>query len=113
MKKFYTLFAGLIFMGGCSTLNQSESLSRVKQGMSKEQVLGIAGNPSRSDRSKGSDRWAYDIKDEQKRKTDTIEVYFSEGRVQYVGSENTFESQIKNPLPHHQKTNADSGFQDL
>jgi outer membrane protein assembly factor BamE (lipoprotein component of BamABCDE complex) len=82
-------FMGLI-LSGCST-PQSKALKEIQVGMDKADVLEIAGNPSRITRHLGQDRWTYeDFSNSSSVSTagsgkKTTFVYFSEGRVTYVG----------------------------
>lgn len=95
---------------GCSSPNRKDQLSRVKSGMTKEQVLGITGNPSRSGRVQGADKWSYDIYDSEKRRVDIIDIYFTDGTVDIVGSEDSLKARFKSSA---KPDTDDSGFRDL
>lgn len=95
---------------GCST-SPKKQLDAVKRGMSKSEVLALAGNPSRTSRLAGADRWSYDIRDNNKRKLETVDVYFSKGAVQYVGSEEAFQQQLE--AQRTPKNSDDPQFRDL
>lgn len=99
-----------IIIVGCST-TRKDQLSEVKRGMSKSEVLALAGNPSRTDRLAGADRWRYDIRDKNKRRLETVDVYFNKGSVQYVGSEEAFQKQLE--TQHSTKKVDDTEFRDL
>ena len=68
---------------GCQTQRYKE-FSRLKEGMEKDQVLEQAGGPNVSRRSKGKDRWVYDLHTPEGR--ESREVQFEEGRAVYVGA---------------------------
>jgi outer membrane protein assembly factor BamE (lipoprotein component of BamABCDE complex) len=68
---------------GCQTPRFRE-FEQVKVGMSKEQVLSTAGNPSSRDRKDSVDRWSYSLHDHPDGKT-VREVHFVEGVSTYVG----------------------------
>ncbi len=76
-----TIF-GALFMG-CATTRHQE-FTKVKQGMDKQAVLEFAGNPDRTMRWQGKDRWIYDFRIDDF-STDSQEVHFQEGRVVYIG----------------------------
>jgi len=69
-------------VGGCST-SQIKALLHGEVGMTKGEVLDIVGDPARSGRLYGQDRWAYVNHDGSA--DETTYVFFSEGRVTYVG----------------------------
>jgi outer membrane protein assembly factor BamE (lipoprotein component of BamABCDE complex) len=68
---------------GCSTTRHKE-FAQVKPGMDKQAVLEFAGNPDRTMRYQGKDRWIYDFRLDDY-STDSQEVHFQEGRVVYIG----------------------------
>lgn len=86
---------GVVFTAGCST-PQHKVLKAVQVGMDKAAVLEIVGNPTRITRHLGQDRWSYeeasgagvngDAGGSGGAEKRTTYVYFSEGRVTYVGS---------------------------
>ncbi len=102
----------LFVISACSSADKADELGQVKSGMTKAEVLGIAGNPSRSGRVQGADKWSYDILDDEKRRVRIIDVYFTSGRVSFIGSEDEFESSLKKPTSHHDAS-SDSEFREL
>lgn len=72
-----------LFLSACQTPRYRE-FEQVKVGMSKEQVLSVAGNPSNRDRKQSVDRWTYNLHDHPDGKT-VREVHFFEGVSIYVG----------------------------
>jgi len=72
-----------VCLSACST-SQTKALRRVEVGMTKNEVLNIVGDPSRVGREHGQDRWAY-VDHESDTSDETTYVFFSEGRVTYVG----------------------------
>jgi outer membrane protein assembly factor BamE (lipoprotein component of BamABCDE complex) len=67
----------------CQT-SRAKEVQGIHVGMAKDQVLEAAGNPTRTDRKSGQDRWMYVIPEETQ---DAVtEVRFTEGRVTYVGA---------------------------
>jgi outer membrane protein assembly factor BamE (lipoprotein component of BamABCDE complex) len=81
MKFIIAAFAIFTLIGCSST--RVRTLSKIKTGMSKPSVLDIAGNPSRSSRVEGADRWSYDYWSGDERKT--LNVHFVDGAVTQVG----------------------------
>ena len=97
-------------------MDRAEELNQVKSGMTKAEVLGIAGNPSRSGRVQGADKWSYDIKNDDNQRVKIIDVYFTSGRVSFVGSEEVFASQLNTQIkkPNHKHGQSDdSEFREL
>lgn len=67
--------------------------SRVSKGMDKDAVLEELGNPSRSKRVDGADRWSYDqYTGDEKQVT---HVYFKKGRVSFVGRDDELVKELK------------------
>jgi hypothetical protein len=86
MKKILALSLALVSASlffGCATTRHQE-FTRVKPGMDKQAVLEFAGNPDRTMRYQGKDRWIYDFRLDDYN-TDSQEVHFQEGRVVYIG----------------------------
>lgn len=73
----------LLLSAGCQTPRYRE-FEQVRVGMSKEQVLTAAGNPSSRDRKQSVDRWTYNLYDHPDGKV-VREVHFLEGVSTYVG----------------------------
>lgn len=75
------LISGLIT--ACTTATKSVQQA-VQVGMDKAAVLEVVGNPTRISRHLGQDRWSYEnpIGGNER----TTYIYFSDGRVTYVGS---------------------------
>ena len=89
---------------GCST-PQSQSLRRIEVGMTKEQVLNLAGNPQRSGREHGQDRWVYINREGGPHDNESTLVYFSEGKVTYIGpTVGPFIENSDNSKSHHEET---------
>ena len=80
------LLAALMFFAASCASTEHQSLRKIKVGMSKDAVLDIAGNPSRSSRISGADRWSYDYWSGDKRST--MNVHFVEGSVSSITDEN-------------------------
>ena len=81
--RLFWFFIPISLFLGCASPPKVESLKSVKLDMTKADVLEIVGNPDRTGRHNGHDRWTYlapDRKDETARY-----VYFDKGRVVYVG----------------------------
>jgi outer membrane protein assembly factor BamE (lipoprotein component of BamABCDE complex) len=72
----------LLFFVGCVT-PQSKALRHVEVGMTKNEVLDMVGDPARTGRNLNQDQWVYVTHGENS--DETIYVFFSEGRVTYVG----------------------------
>jgi outer membrane protein assembly factor BamE (lipoprotein component of BamABCDE complex) len=68
-----------VFVCGCQTARPKE-FNSVHVGMSKDEVLDAAGNPTVTRRWKGKDRWIYTYPS-----VDTKEVHFVDGKAVYVG----------------------------
>jgi outer membrane protein assembly factor BamE (lipoprotein component of BamABCDE complex) len=89
-KHFFVLGSALVgaalslALNACST-PQSKALRHVEVGMTKSDVLEIVGDPARTGREHGQDRWAY-VNYEGKANS-TIYVFFDDGHVTYVGPE--------------------------
>jgi hypothetical protein len=77
------LFLFAVALVGCATTRHKE-FAQVKPGMDKQAVLEFAGNPDRTMRWQGKDRWIYDFRIDDF-STDSQEVHFQEGRVVYIG----------------------------
>lgn len=80
------LFAFLFAFAGLSTACQTSALKdweKIKPGMEKQDVLEVMGNPSRTQRFHGKDRWTYIFYDS--RIKFEKEVQFFEGNALYVG----------------------------
>lgn len=73
---------------GCSSLPESQALRQIRVGMSKSEVLNIAGSPKISDRRLNQDRWVYETDDGTNHKFVTTDVFFAHNRVTYVGRPN-------------------------
>jgi outer membrane protein assembly factor BamE (lipoprotein component of BamABCDE complex) len=81
----------LVFIAGCAS-RETEIKKIVQPGMDKDQVLKAMGNPSRSKRISGADKWSYDSYVNGQKKT--IQVYFQDGKVQFVGADDDVERAI-------------------
>lgn len=102
--------AALLFLVlGCSTATKPVQ-ERVSKGMDKDQVLDILGNPSRSKRVSGADKWSYDQHINGKKTT--VHVYFENATVTYVGSDEDFEKSLKESVLQKNDSKA-SDFKDL
>ena len=89
----FLVFCAFLTLVSCSS-SPTDIRKRVRVGMDKSEVLEILGNPSRSKRVKGADRWDYDMYDENDRRVVNY-VYFKSGRVSYVGRDDEFERDLK------------------
>lgn len=77
---FLTLASYIVI--GCQTPAKVD-FAKVSAGMEKQDVLEIMGNPARTERFHGKDRWTYIFYDERTRMEK--EVHFLEGNAVYVG----------------------------
>lgn len=71
-----------LILAGCSGPQKSPK-ELVRKGMDKAEVLEILGNPSRTGRVRGSDRWSYDTYQNDTR--EVTYVFFKAGKVTSVG----------------------------
>lgn len=102
------IVVSMLFISACAS-TKTRPYQKVKLGMDKSQVLEIIGNPSRSDHVRGADRWSYDDFSEGDR--DVVSVYFSEGKVSFVGSDQAYEAQV---APHGKASQeGDGNFKEL
>ncbi|MES2854512.1 MAG: outer membrane protein assembly factor BamE, partial [Bdellovibrionota bacterium] len=72
-------FIAALLTAGCQTVPPI-SLARVQNGMTKDQVLEVAGSPNYSRRWQGKDRWSYRPAGQSEQ-----EILFADGKVVYVG----------------------------
>jgi outer membrane protein assembly factor BamE (lipoprotein component of BamABCDE complex) len=94
MMLLNSLFLVTQFLFGCASTPQNQALRQVRVGMTKSDVLGLSGNPTRTDRKHGQDRWTYQIAGEE---SDSITyIFFSDGRVTYIGDAKAPEGPIGN-----------------
>ncbi|GEM_PF-2413291 len=84
------MVTSLSTLAGCVTPRFRE-FDRVQEGMPKWEVLEAAGNPTRTQRWQGRDRWIYVIWDAPGEKRRIREVHFEDGLAVYVGP------QVKEP----------------
>ncbi len=70
-------------LSACSTVPQSQALRQVRVGMTKAEVLDLVGNPTRTERRHGQDRWTYESPPHSG--DGPMYIFFSEGQVTYVG----------------------------
>lgn len=105
------VFVSVIFLFTLSCASpQKSNQQRVSVGMDKDQVLQVLGNPSRSKRVSGSDRWSYDEYVDGSKQV--LQVYFQNGRVRFVGTDEAFEKSLLTPnAKKSQDQNA--GFKDI
>lgn len=80
-RLFFVVLSSVI-LAGCASPGP-HNLRKVDVGMEKAAVLEQLGNPIRTSRHQGQDRWTYITTDN----SETF-VYFSEGKVTHVGSPN-------------------------
>ena len=95
---------------GCSSPSK-DIRKRVSKGMDKDAVLEELGNPSRSKRVKGADRWSYDQyagNDKQ-----VTHVYFKKGKVSFVGRDDELVKELKELSEKKKSTDNKSKFRDL
>lgn len=84
MKKIL-LIVTLFSLLSCATSRESQ-LKKVRVGMSKDKVLDLVGDPSRSSRITGADRWSYDYWVGESKKT--LNIHFVEGAVTSITDDN-------------------------
>ena len=78
MSVWLTLF--FCVLAGCNLVEIRErEFGNIEKGMTKSEVLGVAGSPHWSDRKRGQDRWFYRINPHD-RETERI-VYFENNKV--------------------------------
>ncbi len=99
--KIILLFLFLVSVVSC-THTQKESVRKLEVGMSKADVLEVMGNPTRTNRSHGSDRWVYEY--EVNGQKEVTEVYFQEGKASYFGKPKDPKSPVNSP---------EQGFRDV
>lgn len=78
------LLACLAVLSGCQTPRHLE-FDAIREGMVKGDVIQAAGNPTRTQRWQGKDRWIYVYYPDEKT-VDLKEVHFLEGRVTHKGT---------------------------
>ena len=77
---------------GCSSPTK-DIREKVAKGMDKDDVLQVLGNPTRSKRVRGADRWSYDQYNNDKKTT--THVYFKSGKVSEVIRDDELVKQLK------------------
>lgn len=77
-----TLLASIWMMTACQS-SPLKDFAQVKPGMEKNDVLDVMGNPSRTQRFHGKDRWTYIFYDQRIRFEK--EIQFFEGNAIYIG----------------------------
>jgi outer membrane protein assembly factor BamE (lipoprotein component of BamABCDE complex) len=82
VKSLFLTIAAATLLTGCASPGP-HNLRKVDVGMEKAEVLEQIGNPVRTGRHQGQDRWTYLTPDN----SETF-IYFSEGKVTHVGSPN-------------------------
>lgn len=80
--RFALLWLAFIFVLGCQTPAHLD-WAKVHAGLDKDQVLELMGNPVRTERIKGKDRWTFVFYENQIRREK--EVHFLEGIAVYTG----------------------------
>ncbi len=73
-----------VLLGACQTAPHV-GFQTLKEGMEKDQVLEAVGNPTRTQRWQGKDRWIYQFYVDKERAPDVKEIHFAEGKVVYLG----------------------------
>ncbi len=58
----------------------------LKEGMEKDQVLEAVGNPARTQRWQGKDRWIYQFYTHSEKAPEVKEIHFMEGKIVYLGA---------------------------
>lgn len=86
----FCLAAAGCLLTACQT-SALKDFEKIKPGMEKQDVLEVMGNPSRTQRFHGKDRWTYIFYDSRIRFEK--EVQFFEGNAVYVG--NTWEPPVE------------------
>lgn len=84
MRQIYSILfiASLSLLTACQG-SPLKDFQKITPGMEKNDVLGLMGNPSRTQRFHGKDRWTYIFYDEQIRFEK--EIQFFEGNAVYIG----------------------------
>lgn len=85
MKSFVAvilIIAAAFFSSACQT-NELKAYEKLKVGMDKDDVLGIMGNPTRTQRWQGKDRWTYRFYHDDA--AYLREVHFEDSKAVYVG----------------------------
>lgn len=78
----FTVLVGSLGLTACQT-NMYKEYQKIHPGMEKDDVLEVMGNPQRTQRFHGKDRWTYVFYDNKLRHEK--EVQFFEGNAVYVG----------------------------
>lgn len=104
MSKIFSCFVvSFLLVGtlGCSSQPKNPE-QKITMGMSKADVLEKLGNPNKTARVHGADRWTYET--EKNGVTEKTEIFFNDGKVSYFGA----------PRPGDvQKLKSDKGFKDV
>lgn len=90
LKKYAKTFIAaclLIPFIGCA--HSDQSVQKVQVGMTKAEVLELAGNPRHTTRKHGLDVWLY-IEDRGTTSVKT-EVFFDEGKVKHIGEADSYQ----------------------
>lgn len=85
MKSFFAVSAIVVaafFSSGCQT-NELKAYEKLKVGMDKDEVLGIMGNPTKTQRWQGKDRWTYRFYHDGA--PHLREVHFENSKSVYIG----------------------------
>lgn len=88
----------LTIMWGCAH-SPKDNFARLQMGMGKADVIEIMGNPTRTSRKHGSDRWTYEYEVDGKMVSN--DVFFQAGKVTYIGQ------------PPSKQNGAEQGFRDI
>ena len=81
----FLILAAATFSVACAS-HKSSAQYKVHVGMDKSDVLDAMGTPARKTRVSGLDRWTYNSAPGS---TSALYVFFSDGKVTYVGPEST------------------------
>lgn len=72
------------FSSACQT-NELKAYEKLKVGMDKDEVLGIMGNPTKTQRWQGKDRWTYKFYHDDS--PYVREVHFENSKSTYIGEQ--------------------------
>lgn len=83
----HLLLIALLLVTACATDSLSQ-FSKVQDGMDKDQVLEILGNPQRTEKQSGADKWGYRYFSGENKETQTLKyVRFINGKVVSFGDD--------------------------
>jgi outer membrane protein assembly factor BamE len=87
MKLFLTTVLLVGLNVACAT-NPIDQFGKIKEGMDKDQVLEVLGNPQRTEKSAVTEKWAYRLFDKNQNSETLKYVKFMNGKVSSFGEDN-------------------------